>query len=271
MTTTARNLLAVLTLALAGCISIPLPPPDPAPEPPEPPYWTIVVHTIPGARVWAYQDDPSRIAAQWPSATTEGRAMLGLVQGGYSVCAERAGYISRCEGVDVVREGIEVVLGLEPEPEPEPEPTPTPMPEPLPVPPPPVPDACGPAPAPTVSRLDCARQVAALSPHWQVCRDGSGLACHLFVRDVARALAAGDPAWGLITKNPGEQQCTLTWCGRGDGTGYGEDVVAYLPKSAPRDQWVGYDIVGGAGAPGASVQWGGPLPRRAGNLWAPVP
>jgi hypothetical protein len=149
--------------------------------------------------------------------------------------------------------------------------TPPPPLPPLPEPPPPVPDACAPAAAPTVDRLACARQVAARSSEWPRCATGSGVACHRYTREVARALAAGDPRWGLITKSPGQQQCSMTWCGPGDGTGYGEDVVAYLPAGSSPDRWVGYDIVGGAGAPGARVQWVGPLERRPGNLWAPVP
>lgn len=133
-----------------------------------------------------------------------------------------------------------------------------------------VPPACGPRPDPTGNRLECVLEVTKISAHWPSCVGGSGVGCHRFVRDVARALAAGDPAWGLIGKNPGETQCTFDRCGGLNGEGYGEDVVAYLPGTNIFG-WIGFDIVSGAGARGASPAWGGPLSRRAGNYWAPVP
>lgn len=111
----------------------------------------------------------------------------------------------------------------------------------------------------------------ASSPNRAGCEGGSGVACHRFVREVASALAASDPRWGLITKQSGQQQCTMDACGPNVQNGYGEDVVAFLPTGAPNSDWFGFDIVAGAGAPGARTDWNGPLPRRAGNNWAPVP
>jgi len=134
-----------------------------------------------------------------------------------------------------------------------------------------VPESCGPISNPPGNRIQCALDVAAVSPEWGRCQGGSGVGCHRFSRHVAAALAAGDPNWGLIGKNPGEQQCTWNRCGGLNGEGYGEDVVAYLAGPNIFNNWLGFDIVGGAGAPGATVGWGGPLPRRAGNYWAPVP
>jgi hypothetical protein len=134
-----------------------------------------------------------------------------------------------------------------------------------------VPPACGPRPDPISDRVECVLAVASISPNWGACAGGSGVACHRFTRDVAAALAVGDPGWGLIGKNPGEQQCTLDRCGSLGGEGYGEDVVAYLAGPNIFNQWFGFDIVTGAGAPGASAGWSGPLSRRAGNYWAPVP
>jgi hypothetical protein len=157
-------------------------------------------------------------------------------------------------------------------PAPEPEPVP-PAPAPAPAPKPPVELVeCGPRANPTAGRLGCLLQVAASSPHWKQCANGSGVDCHRYVREVARALAAGDRRWGLITKNRGEMACTLDRCARDVVGGYGEDVVAYLLDGMPLDQWHGVDIVRGAGAPNALAQWSDqPLPRREGNLWAPVP
>jgi hypothetical protein len=116
--------------------------------------------------------------------------------------------------------------------------------------------------------LACAVALAASSPWWAACVAGSGVNCHRFVRQVAASLAHFDPSWGLITKNPGEQQCSWDWCGSGDGSGYGEDIVAYHTGGG---RWVGWDIVVAAGAPGASLSWSELHGQRAGNHWAPVP
>lgn len=134
--------------------------------------------------------------------------------------------------------------------------------------------ACGPRPNPERDRLECVQQVQRGSPNWGSCQAGNGAACHRFVREVARALAAGDPRWGLITKPRGQQACTEQSCGRDVSGGYGEDMVAYLPPGNAPSQWLGSDIVGGAGAPGARIQWSNPdgyATNRADNLWSAVP
>jgi len=114
----------------------------------------------------------------------------------------------------------------------------------------------------------CVSVMTGVSPWWPDCRGGSGTGCHRFARSVAAAMATGDSNWGLISKNPGEQQCTWNGCGSGSGNGYGEDVVAYHTGGG---NWIGYDIVGGAGAPGASANWSQLTSRRPGNDWRPVP
>ena len=141
----------------------------------------------------------------------------------------------------------------------------------------PVPDgltACGPRPNPSADRLECVQQVQRTSPQWGACEAGDGAACHRFVRDVARALAAGDARWGLITKPRGQQACTEQACGRDVSGGFGEDMVAYLPDGNTHQQWLGTDIVFAAGAAGARPQWSNPNgygANRADNLWSPVP
>jgi hypothetical protein len=152
-------------------------------------------------------------------------------------------------------------------------------------------DPCGARENPTDNRLECARSIAARSVHWRACTDlGNDVACHRYVREVATALARastptrkvralGTPAephqgwgWGLISKPRGQRQCSLTQCGpEVRGPGYAEDAIAYLPQGEDRKHWIGFDVVGGAGAPGASLNWNGPLPRREDNLWVPVP
>jgi hypothetical protein len=133
-----------------------------------------------------------------------------------------------------------------------------------------VPASCGPRTPPTGDRSQCAFEVAQLSPDFGRCRGGSGVGCHRFSRHLAAALATGDPRWGLITKNPGEQQCSWDACGGGVRGGYGEDVVAF--RHGPGDfDWEGWDTVTGAGAPGANANWARLPSRRGGNNWAPVP
>jgi hypothetical protein len=124
-----------------------------------------------------------------------------------------------------------------------------------------------PAVCETGNGLACALALAPSSGWWAACVGGSGVNCHRFTRQLAAALATADPNWGLITKNPGEQQCTWDRCWSGDGSGYGEDVVAYRSGGG----WFGYDVVVGAGAPGASVGWSLLPGARPGNNWAPVP
>ncbi|MEX0919270.1 MAG: hypothetical protein WDZ64_00790 [Parcubacteria group bacterium] len=116
---------------------------------------------------------------------------------------------------------------------------------------------------------DRVNTIASDSPEWGDCASGSGVACHRFVREVASILANDDPRWGLLTKQSGQQSCTMTECGPNVG-GYGEDVIVYLLGTEPSGPITIVDIIGGAGAPGANITWQ-IQPRRAGNDWAPVP
>ena len=149
------------------------------------------------------------------------------------------------------------------------------------VPAPPTPPECLAQPI-EANRLPCILAVAAKSEDWARCEAGSGSACHRFTREVASALAVGDPLWGLLGKVPGTWQCTPHACGTGVSDGFGEDVIVYCtgPGScrnpfAPdgRTDWVAIDIILAAGLPGAQLQWS-PVPRifnRGNNYWAPVP
>ena len=136
---------------------------------------------------------------------------------------------------------------------------------------------CGAQANPTDNRIDCARSIAARSVHWRACSHlGDDVACHRYAREVATALARAEPhqgwGWGLISKPRGQRQCSLSECGAEvRGPGFAEDAIAYLPQGENRKHWIGFDLVGGAGAPGASLNWNGPLPRREDNLWVPVP
>lgn len=136
---------------------------------------------------------------------------------------------------------------------------------------------CGPRDNPTDNRLECAQSIAARSANWRACTSsGDDAACHRYAREVATALASTQPhrdwGWGLISKPRGQRQCSLTECGSHvQGTGYAEDAIAYLPQGEDPKHWIGFDVVGGAGAPGATIRWNGPLPRRDDNLWLPVP
>jgi hypothetical protein len=155
---------------------------------------------------------------------------------------------------------------------------PTPGPGPAPGPPS---QQCGPQSL-GADRSACVQAVAATSAEWPQCVQGNGVACHRFTREVARALAAGDPRWGLLGKGSGQWQCTAAVCGGLGGEGFGEDVVAYCLNPATcqnrngndgRTDWQGFDIVVGAGLPGASVSWQ-VLPQvwnRGNNFWSPVP
>lgn len=130
----------------------------------------------------------------------------------------------------------------------------------------PVPGECGPFGA--GDRSACVAAMVGASPWWPSCHHGSGVDCHRFTRSIAAALAVHDGNWGLISKNPGEQQCTWDWCAPGDGSGYGEDIVAYHTGGG---NWIGWDTVIGAGGSGASAQWSEVGGRRGGNDWRPVP
>jgi hypothetical protein len=104
--------------------------------------------------------------------------------------------------------------------------------------------------------------------NWAGCSAGSGVACFRYVYEVVQSMnPTCDPnSWGLLSKNPGEQQCTLERCGSLGGEGFGEDIVTHGGFS-PILLW---DVVVGAGAPGASLG-ASPIPRdarRPGNEWA---
>ena len=133
------------------------------------------------------------------------------------------------------------------------------------------PAACGPQPNQPGDRIACARAVAALSPEWGACMRASKVGCFKFSRHVALALASGDPRWGMISKNPGDTQCTMETCGALRGEGYGEDVVAYLPLHDDTNRWIGFDVVLGAGGNSPGVNWGQLSAIRPGNRWVPVP
>lgn len=103
-------------------------------------------------------------------------------------------------------------------------------------------------------------------PEWIACEGGSGTACHRFVQDAARAVNPRcDPrGWGLLSKNPGEWQCTRSHCGGLGGEGFGEDILTFGQSSTRI-----YDVIVGAGAPGARLGWSDITEtRRAGNNWA---
>ena len=145
--------------------------------------------------------------------------------------------------------------------------------EPAPIPPPP------PTPPPvidvdprTTDLTRLARSLGEASRWWPAARDGDAVAAHRVTRDIVRGLASQDRRWGLITKQGNQQGCTWNACGRDSvpEPKYGEDVAAFCPDGN-LDVWVGFDCIGGAGAPGARLQWDGPLPIRAGNRWAPLP
>lgn len=113
------------------------------------------------------------------------------------------------------------------------------------------------------------QEVATRSENWTECQNDNALACHLFVREVQQTLnpTCTPSGWGLLSKNPGEWQCTETRCGPLGGEGFGEDVITIIRDDIT---WI-VDIVGGAGAPGAQLQWvagGDPWCRRQGNEWA---
>jgi hypothetical protein len=133
------------------------------------------------------------------------------------------------------------------------------------------PAACGPLPNQPGDRIACVRAVAALSPEWGACMRASKVGCFKFTRHIAQALAAGDPRWGMISKNPGDTQCTMDTCGALRGEGYGEDVVAYLPAHDDTNRWIGFDVVLGAGGNSPGVNWGQLSTIRPGNRWVPVP
>jgi hypothetical protein len=107
------------------------------------------------------------------------------------------------------------------------------------------------------------------NPDWAACTNaGNGTACFRFVYDLAQSInPTCDPnSWGLLSKNPGEWQCTRSGCGNFGGEGFGEDIITHGGWN-PILLW---DVIIGAGAPG-SILAAVPIPRhdrRPGNNWA---
>lgn len=102
------------------------------------------------------------------------------------------------------------------------------------------------------------------SAHWPPCTAGDELACHLFLREATRHLYEQDPNWGLLTKVPGQNQCSATACGNGVSCGYAVDAIIYRATNQV------VDIIVAIGSPGASLAW-----QLVGKLdynhWAPPP
>lgn len=137
---------------------------------------------------------------------------------------------------------------------------------------------CAPGTNAYMVSMECVETVASKSTFYTLCQLGSQRNCHYFVREVASALAAFDPRWGLVEKKAGENV-----------DGYSEDVVAYLPPPFPLSartwQWRGLDIVAKSGVVGAYYMYGELRPsvscndpshpadwcNREDMLWAPVP
>jgi hypothetical protein len=129
--------------------------------------------------------------------------------------------------------------------------------------------APGPAPpASNVTPENMPSYMAAFSqghPEWAACQAGSGTSCFRFVWDLAQSVnpTCNSNSWGLLSKNPGEWQCTRSGCGPLGGQGFGEDIITYGSSSVRL-----WDIIVGAGAPGASLGYSEiSHTRRAGNNW----
>lgn len=88
-------------------------------------------------------------------------------------------------------------------------------------------------------------------------RNGDHRACGLFTRLVAFTLNPnGDPAgWGWLRKTAGGANVE----------GYSEDAMVLGNDANNRNNVV--DIIGGAGAPGASCGMGGFVSRRSSDIW----
>lgn len=257
-------------------------PPEPAPEVEEPPAaplvnLNIVVHDavtgagIPRAVCTIADDSRSADGSGFINFAVPGPVVVRCAAGGYQARVP----LSLPPGDHRVPL---VPSAPPPPPSPAPEPPVTPAP----------PDGpltrfpgCAPDQNTAAIANACLEAVATLRRplDYAACQKGNPVACHRYVRAVARALADHVPTdgtwgWGLITKPKGQQACTMTACGRDVDGGYGEDMVAYLPRGSAPNRWTGLDIIVGAGAPGAHFA-GGTLPPavggRADNLWTPVP
>jgi hypothetical protein len=100
----------------------------------------------------------------------------------------------------------------------------------------------GPTP-PTPGPFDPAQvpyQVAATGLYNLATKDG----CCAFTEECARRLHAGDPGWGHIKKNPGQEQCAGT-----QPTPHAVDAV--FNKNIPEAR----DIIVSSGVPGAAPGW----------------
>src|SRR5687768_8456831 len=103
-------------------------------------------------------------------------------------------------------------------------------------------------------------------PEWAGCQAADEVACHRFVRSAVQAANPNcDPNFcGLLSKQPGENQCSLTACGGGVSGGYAADAITW--QEAPGAETV-YDVISGAGAPNPSLQML-QVERRPLNRWA---
>lgn len=250
-------------------VPVPAPTPEPTPEPaPEPPLvnLNIVVHDANGAG----------IATAACSVNGEGRKADGggfinfAVRGPVIASCSAPGYVSRSADLPPGDHRFPLVAIEQPKP-PAPKPTPA---QPV--------SACGSAANRNGVSHGCLASVAETSKFYETCKDtGSTEACHHYVRDVVRALntSSGTDRWGLLRKTQG-----------GDNVdGYGTDVIAFLPERFPLTaitwEWLGVDVIGGIGAPGARFQAGNFNPvisckewkegmswcQRESDIWAAVP
>ncbi len=126
----------------------------------------------------------------------------------------------------------------------------------------PVPAECG--PGGPGNRFGCVVAVAAQSAEWRLCAAGVGVACHRFTRQVIYSLSRSDPNWRAILAAPGGQACNCNACGPSDGSMFREDTTVYGNSLV-------FDMVTGAGAPGAGLTWSGPFERRATDVPSDAP
>lgn len=133
----------------------------------------------------------------------------------------------------------------------------------------PPPDACPNPPgggvtpgAQTPNEYGALAAHTSVSGHWGACHDGDEVACHLFLREWVLTMYQKDPNWGLLSKTPGQNQCTLSACGNGVACGYAADAIIYRATNQV------IDIITGIGAPGSNVAWQ-LVGKLATNNWAP--
>lgn len=92
--------------------------------------------------------------------------------------------------------------------------------------------------------------------YFEKARSGDHRGASLFARLVAYRL------------NPSASGSGFGWLRKGGGQsvdGYAEDAI--VSNNSPSDLFNVFDVVAGTGAPGASVAWNGPLPRRSVDTW----